>query len=147
MYSVMYMYACLCLGNVWNWEVNCKVNQQRNQHSEQIQVPDAHHFRFLSSRHSHLSSISPPFIPLDLSVPSLPSSLSPIPPLPSHCRDVAGCEEAKIEIMEFVNFLKNPQQYTELGARIPKVSSMYIVYTKLVCVALGHLVSIRVLYM
>ena len=35
-------------------------------------------------------------------------------------RDVAGCEEAKIEIMEFVNFLKNPQQYTELGARIPK---------------------------
>lgn len=39
-----------------------------------------------------------------------------------HClpRDVAGCEEAKIEIMEFVNFLKNPQQYTELGAKIPK---------------------------
>lgn len=36
------------------------------------------------------------------------------------CRDVAGCEEAKIEIMEFVNFLKNPQQYIELGAKIPK---------------------------
>ena len=35
-------------------------------------------------------------------------------------RDVAGCEEAKIEIMEFVNFLKNPQQYVELGAKIPK---------------------------
>ncbi|XP_015923521.1 mitochondrial inner membrane m-AAA protease component AFG3L2 [Parasteatoda tepidariorum] len=35
-------------------------------------------------------------------------------------RDVAGCEEAKVEIMEFVNFLKNPQQYTELGAKIPK---------------------------
>ncbi|XP_063851531.1 AFG3-like protein 2 [Scylla paramamosain] len=34
--------------------------------------------------------------------------------------DVAGCEEAKVEIMEFVNFLKNPQQYTELGAKIPK---------------------------
>ncbi|KAL0280476.1 UNVERIFIED_CONTAM: hypothetical protein PYX00_001752 [Menopon gallinae] len=34
--------------------------------------------------------------------------------------DVAGCEEAKIEIMEFVNFLKNPQQYMELGAKIPK---------------------------
>ncbi|PIK43686.1 putative AFG3-like protein 2 isoform X2 [Apostichopus japonicus] len=34
--------------------------------------------------------------------------------------DVAGCEEAKIEIMEFVNFLKNPQQYHNLGARIPK---------------------------
>ena len=35
-------------------------------------------------------------------------------------KDVAGCEEAKIEIMEFVNFLKNPQQYLELGAKIPK---------------------------
>ncbi|KAK2142771.1 hypothetical protein LSH36_915g00071 [Paralvinella palmiformis] len=35
-------------------------------------------------------------------------------------RDVAGCEEAKIEIMEFVNFLKNPQQYEDLGAKIPK---------------------------
>ncbi|XP_002741203.2 mitochondrial inner membrane m-AAA protease component AFG3L2 [Saccoglossus kowalevskii] len=35
-------------------------------------------------------------------------------------RDVAGCEEAKLEIMEFVNFLKNPQQYIELGAKIPK---------------------------
>ncbi|XP_056015953.1 AFG3-like protein 2 isoform X1 [Ostrea edulis] len=35
-------------------------------------------------------------------------------------RDVAGCEEAKIEIMEFVNFLKNPQRYKDLGAKIPK---------------------------
>ena len=34
---------------------------------------------------------------------------------------MAGCEEAKIEIMEFVNFLKNPQQYKDLGAKIPKV--------------------------
>lgn len=36
--------------------------------------------------------------------------------------DVAGCEEAKIEIMEFVNFLKNPEQYKKLGAKIPKAS-------------------------
>ncbi len=28
-------------------------------------------------------------------------------------KDVAGCEEAKVEIMEFVNFLKNPQQYQD----------------------------------
>ncbi|CAF0920916.1 unnamed protein product [Adineta ricciae] len=35
-------------------------------------------------------------------------------------KDVAGCEEAKLEIMEFVNFLKNPQQYLDLGAKIPK---------------------------
>ena len=35
-------------------------------------------------------------------------------------KDVAGCEEAKVEIMEFVNFLKNPGQYKLLGAKIPK---------------------------
>uniref|UniRef100_A0A673X8D4 AFG3-like AAA ATPase 1 n=1 Tax=Salmo trutta TaxID=8032 RepID=A0A673X8D4_SALTR len=35
-------------------------------------------------------------------------------------KDVAGCEEAKLEILEFVNFLKNPQQYLNLGAKIPK---------------------------
>ena len=35
-------------------------------------------------------------------------------------KDVAGCEEAKVEILEFVNFLKNPQQYLDLGAKIPK---------------------------
>ena len=46
-------------------------------------------------------------------------------------RDVAGCEEAKLEIMEFVNFLKNPQQYLDLGAKIPKVKS-YIVEMNLI---------------
>merc|ERR1719354_981790 len=35
-------------------------------------------------------------------------------------KDVAGCDEAKVEIMEFVNFLKHPEKYTELGAKIPK---------------------------
>ncbi|KAJ4947844.1 hypothetical protein JOQ06_009875 [Pogonophryne albipinna] len=35
-------------------------------------------------------------------------------------KDVAGCEEAKLEILELVNFLKNPRQYHDLGAKIPK---------------------------
>ena len=34
--------------------------------------------------------------------------------------DVAGCDEAKFELKEVVDFLKNPQQYEDLGARIPK---------------------------
>lgn len=34
--------------------------------------------------------------------------------------DVAGLEEAKVEVQEIVKFLKNPSYYTRLGAKIPK---------------------------
>ncbi len=34
--------------------------------------------------------------------------------------DVAGLQEAKVEVMEIVEFLKNPQKYTDLGGKIPK---------------------------
>ncbi|MBQ2351994.1 MAG: ATP-dependent zinc metalloprotease FtsH, partial [Bacteroidales bacterium] len=35
-------------------------------------------------------------------------------------KDVAGLEEAKVEVMEIVDFLKNPDKYTKLGGKIPK---------------------------
>ncbi len=35
-------------------------------------------------------------------------------------KDVAGLEEAKVEVMEIVDFLKKPEKYTKLGGKIPK---------------------------
>src|SRR6266545_5617118 len=35
-------------------------------------------------------------------------------------KDVAGCDEAKFELQEVVDFLKHPARYTAVGAKIPK---------------------------
>eukprot|EP00536_Pseudo-nitzschia_multiseries_P011433 jgi/Psemu1/320069/estExt_fgenesh1_pm.C_3880001 len=35
-------------------------------------------------------------------------------------KDVAGCQQAKMEVMEFVQFLSSPEQFTRLGAKTPK---------------------------
>lgn len=39
---------------------------------------------------------------------------------PVSFKDVAGLEEAKVEIMEIVDFLRNPEKYKDLGGKIPK---------------------------
>ena len=35
-------------------------------------------------------------------------------------KDVAGCDEEKDELVEIIDFLKNPRKYNEIGARVPK---------------------------
>jgi AFG3 family protein len=35
-------------------------------------------------------------------------------------KDVAGLDEAKLEIQEFVDFLKKPRKYKEMGAKLPR---------------------------
>ncbi len=35
-------------------------------------------------------------------------------------KDVAGCDEEKAEMMEIVDYLKNPKKYTKCGAKLPK---------------------------
>ena len=34
--------------------------------------------------------------------------------------DVAGCDEAKVELQEIIEFLRDPQKFTKLGGRLPK---------------------------
>lgn len=49
------------------------------------------------------------------------SNIAEQPAVKVKFKDVAGCDEAKAEIVEYVDFLKNAERYTKLGAKIPRV--------------------------
>lgn len=40
-------------------------------------------------------------------------------------KDVAGCDESKLEITEFVDFLKHPEKFHKLGAKIPRGALLF----------------------
>jgi cell division protease FtsH len=39
--------------------------------------------------------------------------------------DVKGCDDAKKELEEVVEYLKNPSKFTRLGGKLPKVITLY----------------------
>ena len=47
------------------------------------------------------------------------------------CRQ--GVDNAKLELQEVVDFLKNPDKYTALGAKIPKVHKLCLAFMSGLC--------------
>eukprot|EP00667_Euglena_gracilis_P003472 EG_transcript_3479 len=72
---------------------------------------------FYINRQSNANSAGP-FDPLSLGKSK--DKFMEVPKTGITFDDVAGVDGAKLELQEVVDFLKNPQKYTELGAKIPK---------------------------
>lgn len=49
-------------------------------------------------------------------------------------KDVKGCDDAKQELEEVVEYLKNPSKFTRLGGKLPKVCAIMPVYPGLLLV-------------
>jgi len=60
--------------------------------------------------------------------------------------NVAGCQEAKKEIMEFVDFLQDATQFTKLGAKIPKGALVGTTMCCLFCYSFGCCCGTTVFY-
>jgi len=50
----------------------------------------------------------------------LHKSFAPSPPPSTRFTDVCGCDEAKADLADIVDYLKNPEKYTKLGGKMPK---------------------------
>ena len=75
-------------------------------------------FLFGKPENSSQSSGSSPMSPLNVS--KSPARFDPRPDTGINFTDIAGIDEAKAEFEEIVSFLKEPDRYTRVGAKIPK---------------------------
>jgi ATP-dependent Zn protease len=48
-------------------------------------------------------------------------------------KDVKGCDDAKQELEEVVEYLKNPTKFTRLGGKLPKVCAKYFLLSYVTC--------------